>query len=232
MAHRLTICSPAVTGASLGRRVHSNVGHLGQPRVKLGVEGLQVGEGAPFQEAPLDVSDGPLHLALGARPVRRAGEDIETPVIGEGGELPLDHRRGALGAGLSHHLLEVVEQQLARDTAKGVKGPFQKLHEHPAALGNDKAGPDHPGVAEHDHQQAQPAAAAAVHDGAARGPVDLGLPAGLGLESVHEPLDVTLLDARHNLPEDGDATVVTHPTQLPQEGRVAGRSKRSRRLSM
>jgi hypothetical protein len=61
------------------------------------LERLPAGKAAAGDGVPLDVADAPLGLALGPRPVRRAGARPEAPVPGEGQELRIEDDRPGLG---------------------------------------------------------------------------------------------------------------------------------------
>ena len=74
-----------------GGAVQAHIGEIGKPYTQLGIEVLEVGEGAAFQEARLDVADGPLHLAFGSRPVRRTGACLETAMIRKSSKIVAGH---------------------------------------------------------------------------------------------------------------------------------------------
>ena len=75
----------------------------------------------------LHVADPALVLALGARPVRRAGPRHDVPVAAEGVEAVVEPDLARLGIVVLDQRPGVVEQQLARQSAEVTKRPFDAL---------------------------------------------------------------------------------------------------------
>lgn len=86
--HGETVLGTLAEGA-----VTPRIGDLPEPDAELPIEVVEALEAA-LEEALLDVTDGTLDLAFGPWPVRRAGDDGEADVVGEGLEGRL-HDRGS-----------------------------------------------------------------------------------------------------------------------------------------
>src|SRR5690606_16158855 len=67
-----------------GGAVHAPVGDLARPPRQMRLERRPAGEAVAGDGVALHIADAALVLALGARPVRRAGARPEAPVAGEG----------------------------------------------------------------------------------------------------------------------------------------------------
>ena len=119
---------------------------------------------------------------------------------------------------LGHDLLEVVEDQLPGDATQLVKRTLEKLDEHRTPLRDHEPAPDHAGVAQHHHQQAEASPPAVVEDGPAGRPVHLSLAAGRGLEAVHQPAHVSVLDRGRLLREGSRYRLRSHAPAAPSAG--------------
>src|SRR5690606_5172121 len=182
-----------------GGAVLPDIGPAGEPGQGLRVEILVPHEIASIHEAPSDVPDRPLHLALGPCSVGPAGADAEAPVSGEAEELGILHQLAALVAQIpgddAGHL---VEEDLAGHPAEEGERFLQAGHQGRHILFRSKLEPEQARVAQYDDE------GVALPPGEGEfGEVDLRLMAWLGFEADNR-LDLRPRpDLRHVKPELG-----------------------------
>ena len=117
-----------------------------------------------------------------------------------------------------HGSFHVIDQEFFWHSTKLQEGHLQALQEHGTPLGYDKPRPGDPGIPEDEGVERELPPPALVENDPARRPVHLGLAPRLGLEAVHDPLDVGFLDGPDELLEDGDSSRVTPLPKIPEEG--------------
>src|SRR5205807_8306790 len=126
----------------------------GQPVEGLGIEVGVAREAAAIEEALAHVANGPLDFALGLGAVRPAGADAEAPVGGEAQELGILDDAPALGTVIvDDHGLQLIEEQLGRDTAEEVEGLLEPPYERQHGLAAVELEPEEARIAQHHHQR-------------------------------------------------------------------------------
>jgi hypothetical protein len=150
------------------------IGGLGPAPLRgLRVEIVQIGEGAPGEEAVADVADGALHAALLVTARHRHWARLEAVVAGQCQQAWVEADRVALA--LEHRALEVVVQDHTAAAVERGEGQGVTTQEavHPGV--EEEAQEDHARVAEHHHEGHQRAAGTADGQMAEVTPVDLRL---------------------------------------------------------
>ena len=152
--------------------VDAHVGHRVDPMLGRHRQRGEVWQLQPGQEVLLHVAHRVLHAALLVAGAHVAGTDLEAPVTGKVGVLRIEHRGGADQA-LQHGRFEVVDHHALRHAAKRGKGMLVAAQEELHRLRDGELQIQAPAVAQHHHEQAQPASRGAHADGAPFTPVHL-----------------------------------------------------------
>ena len=151
------------------------------PRLGLGVEVVQVGEGAGGEEAVADVANGAFDAAFLVAPRDRHGPGLVAVVPGEAEQGGMEADRVA--APLEHGALEIVVEQHAGDAAPGGEGGDMATQEVLHAGIQAEAQEDLPRVAQHHDERHQRTPRAADLQMAEVAPIDLSLFAGKGAQA-------------------------------------------------
>ena len=201
-----------------GGGVHAAVGHLVEPLPELGVEVVEVAEGAGEEEVLAHVAEGPLHLALGLGPVGPARLGQHAVVRGQVQELGVVDDASLVDLAEDRRLHAVVEDLLGR-TAQGLEGGDVAAENGGEVLAGDEAGPHHAAVAEDEGEQPDDA----LHPrlvgelGLEEGEVHLALLAGRGLEATLEHRGRRRPDHAQELGDGGVAALEAELAELAPE---------------
>ncbi len=103
------------------RPVHPCIGNLAGPGLEMRFHRRPCRKAPPGNRVPLDVTDTALVLALGARAIRCAGADTETPMPGKRVQPRVQHHLATDRVMMQDQRLGVVEQNLPRHAAEGAK---------------------------------------------------------------------------------------------------------------
>lgn len=130
-----------------------NIGPTGEPGEGLGIQAVISGEIARVNEAPADIADRPLDLALGLCPVWPAGTDAKAPVGRETEKLGILDQLSTLvpqvpGDDAGH----LVEEDLAGHAAEEGKRFLQAREQRRHVLTGCKLEPEQTRVAEHNDE--------------------------------------------------------------------------------
>ena len=156
---------------------------------ELGVQIVEVAEGAGEEEVLADVAERSLDFALRLRPIRTAGSGQEAIVLGERDQRAIvDDVTIAILAG--HRGLHAVVEDLDRHAADRREGQHVTAQQRLQILMHDEASEDMPGMAEHQREQPDDPGDAGLIGEAddEAGEVDLGLMPGARLEADLERL--------------------------------------------
>jgi len=117
----------------------------------LGVQVVEIAEGAGEEEVLANVPIGPLNLSLGFRPIRSAGLRLEAVMSGEVDERAIvdDAAAGLTDDGGLH----AVVKDLMGDAADRVERRHMAAQDRLHVLVMDKPCPDQPAKAEHEREQ-------------------------------------------------------------------------------
>ncbi len=137
------------------RRVVACTPHVGdgfEPVGELGVQIVEIAEGAAEEEVLADVAERPLDLALGLGPVGPAGFRVKAVMAGE-----VEQRAvvddAALRRFADHGGLHAVVEDLPRHAADGREGGDVAAQHRLQVLMQDEAGPEPAARAEHQREQ-------------------------------------------------------------------------------
>src|SRR5262249_15322819 len=125
-------CSGLVTLEARQRRlaggaVHPQIGDLAHPPLQMGLECRPADKGMAGNGVALDVTDAALVLALGARPIRRAGPRPEAPVIGKSVQPLVETHLAGGRIVVIDQRPRVVKQHLLRHPAKAPEGTLHAV---------------------------------------------------------------------------------------------------------
>ena len=136
---------------ALGGGVHTRIGNRIEPMPQLGIQVVEIAEGAGEEEVLADIAKRPLDLALGFGPVRSAGLWLEAIVPGEVDERSVvdDAAAGLADDGGLH----AVVKDLIGDAADRVERRHMAAQNRLHVLVQDKPCPDQPAEAEHEREQ-------------------------------------------------------------------------------
>src|SRR5262249_42284782 len=160
-----------------------------EPVAKLGIQIVEVAEGAAEKEVFPDVAEGALHLALSLCPIGRASlrqkpimrrQIKELAIVGDALIIDLTQ----------YHRLHAVVEDLRRCSAQRLEGGDVAAQNGLQVLVRDKAAPHHPTMTEHQRKQPNdPLGTGLVGEGGAEiRKINLGLLARRGLEAAFKDL--------------------------------------------
>ena len=201
-----------------GGGVDPRVGDLGPPGVELGVEVVHVPEGSGEEEVLAHVAVGPLHLALGLRPVGAAGAGHRAVVVQK-----RDERRvvgdDALLAFADHRGLHAVVEQVRRRAAQGGEGVDVAAQHRLQVLGRAEPAPEPAAVPEDDREEPEdPRDAGLVGELRTElSEVHLRLPARQGLEAPLEGFRPRRAGGAEDVGHDAAAAGVAEFADLAQQ---------------
>ena len=201
-----------------GGGVHTAVGHLIEPLPELGVEVVEVAEGAGEEEVLAHVAEGPLHLALGLRPVGPARLGHHAVVRGQVQELGVVDDASLVDLAEDRRLHAVVEDLLGR-AAQSLEGGDVAAENGGEVLAGDETGPHHAAVAEDEGEEPDDTLHPRLVSelGLEEGEVRLALLAGRGLKTTLKHLGWCRTDHTQELGDGGVAALKAELAELAPE---------------
>src|SRR4029077_15057205 len=108
-----------------GCAVNADLGHFPRPGIEVRLQGFPGCKAAAGNGVFLHITDAVLGLAFGASPIRRTRSWSESPVLGKGQQLVVEHHAARDSIMIHNQCPSVVEQNLIGYAAKPGKGALQ-----------------------------------------------------------------------------------------------------------